>query len=319
MMEFSFMASILLCVGSALLWGTYYNPLKHCKRFREVEYSNSLLLSALPLAWLVFFAVHGCGWFDMLVEHELGVVIAFLAGVVWGIGNYGALIAVREFGLATSYPITNMCGAVAFIWGVGAFGEMRAPGTPNWIWGLAAMGIVVMSLGALMASKSANFETSVKKRNIKRGITYALIAALCFGTFAGGGVKAAFNQGLEPFSYCAISVTGSLVFFMLYGGLRRGQEFRNWIHGGRDHLLAAGAGLMWMGGNFLNFMAVPTLGVAVAFPIGLLNTIVASLWGILYYKEFKGLPRRALLYVVGGAIILVLGVIMLGLARGLSL
>ena len=76
MTELSFSVAIVLCLGSAVMWGTYCNFIKHVKKFGEIEFSNSLLIGALCLAWFV----------SLVVEKEipnwgLGTLVALIGGI----------------------------------------------------------------------------------------------------------------------------------------------------------------------------------------------------------------------------------------------
>lgn len=289
-----------LSLLSAFLWGTYCNPLKHLRRFGPWEFSNDLLVGALLLSWTVLAAGGGGRWGPE-------VALPLLSGVVWAAGNYAGLSAVRELGLAYSYSFLNLSAAVAFLWGVLLFGEMRM-GAPLV---LASSGLLGMLLGAFVLAES------LEGGGRRRGVRWGILGALCFGTFGGAGVAASLDAGIPPFQYCALVAVGAWAVYFLRS-LVTG-SFGVWLRGkGREHLLGLLAGLLWMGGNLMNFSAAPSLGVAVAFPLGTASTVVAVLWGVLYYREFGELGREARMKAVLGILLVVLGVVGLGAARVLA-
>jgi glucose uptake protein len=51
--------------------------------------------------------------------------------------------------------------------------------------------------------------------------------------------------------------------------------------------------VVWGIGSMVNFIAAEKVGVALAYSIGQANPLVAALWGIFVWKEFRGAPRRA--------------------------
>ncbi|MEM0358989.1 MAG: GRP family sugar transporter [Candidatus Hadarchaeales archaeon] len=292
--------AFLLSLFSAFLWGTYCNPLKHLRRFGPWEFSNDLLLGGLLLSWAVFLLEGGGSWGPE-------ILLPLLSGMVWAAGNYAGLSAIRELGLAYSYSFLNLSAAVAFFWGVLLFGEMEG-GLPL---AVASAGLLCMLSGAFLLGRS------LEGKGGWRGVRWALLGALCFGTFGGAGVAASLKAGITPFQYCALIAVGAwMVYFLrtLWEGL-----LGPWWGGGRrEHLLGFLAGFLWMGGNLMNFSAAPSLGVAVAFPIGTASTVVAVLWGVLYYREFGEMERRAKLLAVLGILMVLVGVVGLGMGRALA-
>ncbi len=292
--------ALFLSLLSAFLWGTYCNPLKHLRRFGPWEFSNDLLLGGLLLSWAVFLREGGGRWGPE-------ILLPLLSGVVWAAGNYAGLSAVRELGLAYSYSFLNLSAAVAFLWGILLFGEMER-GLPL---AVASLGLLSMLLGAFVLGRSLE-----GKRGWK-GVRWALLGALCFGTFGGAGVAASLEAGITPVQYCALIAVGAFLVYFLRT-LLVGVLGPWWGGGRREHLLGLLAGFLWMGGNLVNFSSVPSLGVAVAFPIGTASTLVAVLWGVLYYGEFGERGRRARLLAALGILLVVLGVVGLGAGRALA-
>jgi len=293
-------SALLLSLLSAFLWGTYCNPLKHLRSFSPWQFSNDLLLGGLLLSW-ASFGLGGDGRWGP------EVALPLLSGVIWAAGNYAGLRAVRELGLAYSYSFLNLSAAVAFLWGILLFREMGV-GPPL---ALASLGLMLMLLGAFVLAES------LEERGKKKGVRWGVLGALCFGTFGGAGVAASLDAGISPLQYCALVAVGAWTVYFLRSLLAG--DLLPWLRGeGREHGLGLLAGLLWMGGNLLNFSAAPSLGVAVAFPLGTASTVVAVLWGVLYYREFGELGRGARARAVLGILLVVLGVAGLGAARILA-
>lgn len=130
-------------------------------------------------------------------------------------------------------------------------------------------------------------------------------------------MAASLEAGITPVQYCALIAVGAFLVYFLRT-LLVGVLGPWWGGGRREHLLGLLAGFLWMGGNLVNFSSVPSLGVAVAFPIGTASTLVAVLWGVLYYGEFGERGRRARLLAALGILLVVLGVVGLGAGRALA-
>jgi drug/metabolite transporter (DMT)-like permease len=82
------------------------------------------------------------------------------------------------------------------------------------------------------------------------------------------------------------------------------------------HLVVWGvlAGCLWAVGNTLTIFAIRDIGLSIAFPLWNSNSLVGILWGILLFKELHRAGWLRWVGVVGGALVLFGGAILLSLA-----
>nr|MBD3620708.1 multidrug DMT transporter permease [Sunxiuqinia sp.] len=81
------------------------------------------------------------------------------------------------------------------------------------------------------------------------------------------------------------------------------------------HLTGVLGGLIWGLGTALSYIAAGKAGAAVSYALGQGATLVAALWGLLIWKEFRGASRlvnnllaiMVLLYILGLACITISG------------
>jgi glucose uptake protein len=65
-----------------------------------------------------------------------------------------------------------------------------------------------------------------------------------------------------------------------------------WFKGGsRTHLLGMLGGTIWCLGNSVSFMAVGAASPAISYGLSNAAPVVAALWGIFVWKEFKDAPK----------------------------
>lgn len=57
------------------------------------------------------------------------------------------------------------------------------------------------------------------------------------------------------------------------------------------HLVGILGGIIWGIGNSLNLIAAGKAGPAISYGLGQGATLVAALWGVFIWKEFKNAPR----------------------------
>jgi glucose uptake protein len=71
-------------------------------------------------------------------------------------------------------------------------------------------------------------------------------------------------------------------------------RYRDYFKGGLPtHLVGVLGGLIWGIGNALNLIAAGQAGPAISYGLGQGATLVAALWGVFIWKEFKGAPGKS--------------------------
>jgi glucose uptake protein len=62
------------------------------------------------------------------------------------------------------------------------------------------------------------------------------------------------------------------------------------------HALGLLGGAIWGCGTVFNFVAASLVGVAISYAIGQASPLVACLWGVFAWKEFRGANTSAKIY-----------------------
>jgi glucose uptake protein len=68
--------------------------------------------------------------------------------------------------------------------------------------------------------------------------------------------------------------------------------------GSRTHLLGMLGGVIWCLGNSVSFMSVGAASPAISYGLSNSAPVVAALWGIFVWKEFKDAPKGTNLLLV---------------------
>jgi drug/metabolite transporter (DMT)-like permease len=84
----------------------------------------------------------------------------------------------------------------------------------------------------------------------------------------------------------------------------------------KAHLMiwAVLAGSLWAVGNTLTVFAVRDVGLSIAFPLWNINSLVGVFWGWFFFRELRGAGIGNWVKVVGGAVAILGGAILLGYA-----
>src|SRR5207248_4605598 len=84
------------------------------------------------------------------------------------------------------------------------------------------------------------------------------------------------------------------------------------------HLVVWGvmAGCLWAVGNTLTIFAVKNIGLSLAFPLWNSNSFIGIVWGTLLFKELHRAAWFRKLGVIGGAIVIFIGAVLISSASG---
>src|SRR5438876_1510163 len=82
------------------------------------------------------------------------------------------------------------------------------------------------------------------------------------------------------------------------------------------HLMLWGilAGCLWAVANTLTIFAIRNIGLSIAFPLWNSNSLLGILWGFLLFNELRQAGLRRWLGVVGGALVMFAGAVLLAMA-----
>src|SRR5208337_1311993 len=148
----------------------------------------------------------------------------------------------------------------------------------------------------------------------KLGVFCGLSAAVWLGS-AEAPTKLV-NAGFSPFIISMGMVMGAFVARWTVPTLLKGTGFLFNDLREKPHLIvwALLAGMLWAVGNTLTVFGVRNVGLAIAFPLWNMNSLVGLAWGCLLFKELRGSGARDWAKVVGGALAIVSGAAVLAVA-----
>ncbi len=156
----------------------------------------------------------------------------------------------------------------------------------------------------------------------KRSDSFHLIGVIC-GLTAGAWLGAAEAPcklvtivGLSPVLISLCMVGGVFVARWTLPTLLKGSKYVFADLGEKAHLMvwAVLAGALWAVGNTLSMYAIRDVGLSIAFPLWNVNSLIGVFWGWAFFRELRGADSRTYIKVIGGALAIVSGAILLGCA-----
>lgn len=319
--------AIFLCVLTMLGWGSWANTQKLAGREQwrfELyywDYAIGVVLSSLLLA-LTFGTLGpvGPGVVDNLQQASSSSTgYALASGALFNLSNILLVVAIDRAGMAVAFPVG--VGLALVIGTVGSYID-----TPKGDVSLLFAGVALI-LAAMATSSMAHRRLPRVGKSGHRGLLFAILAGCLMGFFYPQLVRSispAFVSGeielgmLTPYSALLLFgvglVASNLVVnsvFMRVGKLTYADYFKG---SSRVHAAGIAGGTIWLLALAFNLLASGVAGPAVSYALGQGAALVASLWGIYIWKEFKEAPQGTgrLLAVMIAAY--VAGIILIGAA-----
>jgi drug/metabolite transporter (DMT)-like permease len=124
------------------------------------------------------------------------------------------------------------------------------------------------------------------------------------------------TTGLSPFLISLAMVSGVFVARWTLPTILKGTGYVFTDLRQKSHLMiwAVLAGSLWAVGNTLTVFAVRDVGLSIAFPLWNVNSLVGVFWGWFFFRELRGAGLANLAKVVGGALAILGGAVVLAYA-----
>jgi glucose uptake protein len=311
---------ILLLVICMFCWGSWPVFLKLANRYRFELFYFDFAIGLGIVALFGAFTVGSLGFDgftftdDMLNARKQEWLFAVIASMIFNFGNMLTLGAASIAGMAVAFPLS--LGAALI---VGSWMNYLGHGGMNSV--LTIAGTVLVIAAAVLGSsaysrlKVQQHETlaragktkTTKRPTALKAILLASIGGLAMGTIGPLLLRAQDpDDGVGPYSLLflfAIGVFGSTfvfnLFFMNLPVEGDPLEIADYIRAPiKNHLLGALGGAVWALGAAALFVANTPKGDiratgSLALFLSHASPIVAALWGLFIWKEFKGSDGRA--------------------------
>jgi len=298
--------AVVFCVLTMLCWGSWAVTRKLARpdwRFELFywDYTLGVVLIALVLGiTLGNSGTEGRAFFpDLAQASTASVISALLGGVVFNLANILLVAAIEIAGMAVAFPVGI---GLALIIGV----IMNYVADPVGNIALLSAGvffvILAIVLDALAYRRLAGAATGA---NRAKGLPLAVACGVFMGMFYRFVAAAMYADTAHPTagkmgSYAAVFVfaVGILLSSFVWNTFAMKKpfsgppvDFRDYFAGSfRTHLTGVLGGVIWGAGTSLNLIASERAGFAISYGLGQGATMVAAIWGVFVWKEFRAAP-----------------------------
>jgi len=322
----TFVAALLMTIFSTICWGSFANTYKLTKNYRiELfywDYAAGIFLISLVLAFTMGSRPGGDHSFlaNLHSAAPLNLLAAAIGGFIFNIANVLLLAGIEIVGLAVAFPISI---GIALVEGVVLSYAIQPKGSA----GLLASGVAMAVLAVILIGKAYG-ELRGKDRKVPRkGVVVCLISGVLMGTFAPFVTRAmTAAHPLTPYTVAVFFTLGAVICCFLFNPYLMNKPlvgepvgFSGYLHApGSYHGLALLGGIIWGAGTVFNFVAASLVGVAISYAIGQASPMIAALWGVCVWHEFRGGSRRTKAYLLGMFVCYVLALVLIARAYRVS-
>lgn len=302
----SYPLAIVLCVVTMLCWGSWGNTQKLAGKSWRFElfywdYVIGILLFSLLLGFtLGSIGENGRSFINDIKQADAkNIFNAFVGGVIFNASNILLVAAMAIAGMAVAFPVGV---GIAMALGVIINYVFAPQGNPVILFSGVALIVAAIVLDAFAYKNHSASMQKVSGKGILLSVSAGVLMAL-FYRFVASSMASDFVSPepgkLTPYSavfFFAIGVvTSNFIFNYLI--MKRPIEgeplsFKDYAKGSFGvHLTGVLGGVIWNIGMAMSIIASGKAGFAISYGLGQGATLIAALWGVFIWKEFKGASK----------------------------
>jgi len=303
----SYSTAILFCVITMLCWGSWANTQKlAAKSWRfELFYWDYviviLLFSIISALTLGSTGIQGRAFLPDMNQASSGdIMSALIGGIVFNAANILFSAAIAIAGMAVAFPIAI---GIALVLGVLLNYFAAQQGNPVMLFLGVAFVIVAIILNAGAFRKAGVGANKVSSKGILLSIVAGVLMSFFYRFIAGAmdldNFASPAADKMTPYTAVFIFSIGIFLSNFIFNTILMKKPFSgtpvsygDYFKGNfKSHFTGVLGGLIWGLGNSLNLVAAGKAGPAISYGLGQGATLIAALWGILVWKEFKNAPK----------------------------
>lgn len=325
----SYVLAVIMCFITMLCWGSWANTQKLATQKWPFQlfywdYAIGVLLLSLILALTMgSFGSAGRSFFVDFGQASLNSLwLALLGGIIFNLSNILLVAAIDIAGMAVAFPV-----GVGLALAIGVITNYVATPMGN-AWFLF-LGVALVVVAIITDALAYGRLTSKDQKTPTKGIILSIAAGILMGFFY-RFVAASMSENyivleagkLSPYTAVVVFSVGLLVSNFVWNSYVMAKPFvgdavsyGDYFTKGNARLHSIGilGGIIWGLGMSLSIIAAGAAGFAISYGLGQGATLVAALWGVFIWKEFKNAPKgtNTLLAVMFICFILGLGLIIM--------
>jgi glucose uptake protein len=302
----SYPLAISLCIVTMLCWGSWGNTQKLAgKSWRFELFYWDYVLGILLFSVLLGFTLgstgeNGRGFIEDISQADhRNILHAMIGGVIFNASNILLVAAMALAGMAVAFPVGV---GIALALGVIINYVFAPQGNATFLFAGVALIVAAIIIDAIAYKKHSSTLKKVSGKGILLSVSAGVLMAL-FYRFVASSMVTSFEAPeagkLTPYSAIFFFSVGVLVsnFLFNYIIMKRPFDgeplsFSDYAKGSfKVHLTGIAGGIIWNAGMSMSILASGKAGFAISYGLGQGATLIAALWGVFIWKEFKGASK----------------------------
>lgn len=318
----TYAVAVIFCIITMLCWGSWANTQKLAEKTWRFElfywdYAIGTVLLALIFGLtLGSFGIEGRTFFEDLGQAQFSSLAnAFAGGVIFNLANIMIVAAISVAGMAVAFPVGI---GLALVLGV-LINYIATPyGDPFWLFFGVALVAGAIILSALAHKKNATAVQKVPAKGIILSVVGGIFMSL-FYFFVARSMSLDFRTPdpgmMTPYAAVFIFTLGLLASNVIFNTfiMKKPIEgepvsYSDYFQGSfKEHITGILGGMIWCIGMSFSIIAADMAGFAISYGLGQGATLVAALWGVFIWKEFKNAPEGTHRLITGMFILFIVG------------
>lgn len=298
--------AVFLCALAMICWGSWQNTQNLIGKGWRFElyywdFSIGIVLFSILMAFTFgSFGGQGRSFIPDVQQADTRYLLSSaVGGFIWNVGTLLLVASISIAGMSVAFPIG---GGIGWTLGILINYLGKPEGNPYFLFG----GTIVIIIAIFVSMQSYRKLAIHQKKPSFMGIFLALLAGICIAFFY-RFVALSLATDFSPADAGKISSYTAVVFFS-FGALIstllvnplfmarpvQGEPVKisEWFRGtSKTHLLGMLGGAIWCLGNSVSFMAVGAASPAISYGLSNAAPVVAAIWGIFVWKEFRDSPK----------------------------
>lgn len=302
----SYPLAVVLCCVTMFCWGSWANTQKLAgEKWRFELYYWDYVFGVLILTTLSAFTIGSFGVAGRPFVEDAGQAffeylgLALLGGVVFNLANILLVAAISIAGMSVAFPVGI---GLALVLGVLINYVRDQKGDPT----LLAIGVALVAAAIILDAIAYRSLPGGKSKGGWKGLLLSVIAGILMSLFyylvLYGVAKDFANPAagfMTPYTAVYFFALGIFISNLLFNRILMAKPFvgdpvtfADYKKGtAKQHLLGIFGGIVWAIGMSLNVLAAREAGTAISYGLGQGATMVAAIWGVFVWREFREAPK----------------------------
>jgi hypothetical protein len=324
------MLALMLLV--TLMWGSWFQVIKHIKDFPISAFMSWLYFFSVIIVWGLI-AVFGSRLVPDTIIAEVAnypakAVLVFVCGIIFAAGMQLQLIVVRHIGLILSTSVSATCSILSGTMLSAVLGGLSQKAS-LFVIALSSLMLIIATIvcqvsgvfrdrDKLQIKELHSHKPSGRAKDIAILVFVNTVLLSSYTIAVSAGLKSDLRpEGFSSFTNMGILVlgafSGSVIFSVFFlSKTRQLHRFLDPLKNKKLLLFLLIAAICHFGGNVLQSLVAPFIGVAIAIPMGYSYHMWSYFWGLVY-GEYRGASRKTYGVLMLGIAFFILGIVLLSI------